>query len=183
VGVHRGSPGLLVALLATFAASAGAQSIRVSGVTSLQGIDLRPLVDDSASVTLATGTGPYRLLPDGRLVRCVDGEPFCRFRRSGDRTMATPLVQDLMATGWGLGEGISGHAHIRARSALGSGDLVWPRSSDEFDALEAWMQLERERFRVRLGRQWAATDSASTTTTARRSWCAADRPAPRRSAA
>jgi hypothetical protein len=133
-----------------------AQAVRVHGVTSVQGVDLRPLVEDSVAIGQATGTGPYRALGDGRLVRCIDGEAFCRFRRSGDRVLATPFVQDLRAAAWGFGQGVSVHAHIRARSTLGGDDFVWPRARDEFDAIEAYAQLERERLRLRLGRQWAS---------------------------
>ena len=134
---------------------ARAQSVRVTGTTSLQSVGVRPLVDDSVAVTEATGTGPYRQLADGRLVRCVEGEPFCRFRRSGDAITSVPVVQDLQAAAWGFGQGISAHAHLRGRESLGSGAFLWPRAGDRFDALEAYLQVERDRFRVRLGRQWA----------------------------
>lgn len=134
---------------------ADAQSVRVTGVTSLQGVDLRPLVDDSVPIGLATGTGPYRVLSDGRLVRCTTGEAVCRFRSSGTRAMAAPVVQDLRAAAWGLGEGISVHAHVRLRETLGADPVAWPRSGDAFDALEAYAQLERGSMRARLGRQWS----------------------------
>ena len=148
----------LVALGGALVPCAGAaQALRIQGVTSVQGVDLRPLVEDSVPIAQATGTGPYRTLADGRLVRCIDGEAFCRFRRSGERVLATPLVQDLRAAAWGFGEGVSLHAHVRARSALGGEDFLWPRAGDEFDAIEAYVQLERERLRLRLGRQWASS--------------------------
>ncbi|MEW5918214.1 MAG: hypothetical protein AB1762_17560 [Gemmatimonadota bacterium] len=135
---------------------AGAQSVRIQGVTSVQSVDLRPMVEDSVPIGQASGTGPYRTLADGRLVRCIDGEAFCRFRRSGDRVAATPLTQDLRAAAWGFGRGLSLHAHVRARSALGNEDFLWPRARDEFDAIEAYMQFDRDQLRIRLGRQWAA---------------------------
>jgi hypothetical protein len=138
------------------AVSAAAQSVRVHGVTVVQSVDLRPMVDDSVPISQATGTGPYRSLPDGRLVRCIDGEAFCRFRRSGERVAATPLTQDLRAAAWGFGRGLSLHGHVRARSTLGGDDFLWPRARDEFDAIEAYMQYDRDQLRVRLGRQWAA---------------------------
>lgn len=134
---------------------AGAQGVRISGVTSMQAVDLRPLVEDSVPIGQATGTGPYRALPDGRLVRCIQGELYCRFRSSGERALATPLVQDLRAVAWGLGEGISLHAHVRARSSLGGSALSWPRAEDTFDAIEAWLEIDRSAMRARLGRQWA----------------------------
>jgi hypothetical protein len=137
------------------ASEATAQAVRVQGVTWVQAVDVRPLVEDSVPIGQASGTGPYRTLADGRLVRCIDGEVFCRFRRSGERALATPLVQDLRAAAWGFGRGVSLHAHLRARSALGNDEFLWPRAGDEFDAIEAYVQLDRERLRLRLGRQWA----------------------------
>lgn len=143
-------PGLLAAPL-------GAQSVRITGVTTMQGVDLRPLVDDSIAVDSVTGDGPLRSMPDGRLVRCIDGEAVCRFRSSGARAMAMPLVQDLRASAWGLGQGISLHGHVRFRDALGSDPIAWPRADDAFDALEGFLQLDRGRARARLGRQWAVS--------------------------
>jgi hypothetical protein len=156
LAASRGAAAIAL-LLAVLPHDAPAQSGRVTGVTVIQAVDLRPLVDDSVPVGDVTGTGPYRQLSDGRVVRCVEGDPYCRFRSSGDRMTATPLVQDLFGTLWGFGEGLSAHAYLRARSPLGRRDLLWPRSDDEFDLLEAWVQLERERYRVRLGRQWTTT--------------------------
>jgi hypothetical protein len=137
-------------------ALAASQAVRVHGVTVLQGVDMRPWVEDSVPIGQATGAGPYRSLSDGRVVRCIDGEAFCRFRRSGERVIATPLTQDLRAAAWGFGRGVSLHAHVRARGALGNDDFLWPRARDEFDAIEAYLQLERETLRMRLGRQWAS---------------------------
>jgi len=139
--------------IAMGASLAQAQSVRVSGVTSMQAVDLRPLVDDSVPIGLAIGDGPYRTLADGRVVRC-DGIAWCRFRSSGTRVTATPLVQDLRASAWGLGQGISLHTHVRLRDALGSDQFEWPRADDAFDALEAYLQVDRPRLRARVGRQW-----------------------------
>jgi hypothetical protein len=152
---------LLLAVLGIGAPAAPAivraQQVRISGVTSMQGVDLRPLVDDSVPITTVTGTGPYRTTADGRLVRCTTGAAFCHFRSSGARVLAAPVVQDLRAVAWGLGEGVSVHAHVRLREALGNDPVSWPRADDGFDALEAYAQLDRGAWRARLGRQWAAS--------------------------
>jgi hypothetical protein len=142
-------------LLLLGSSAALAQGVRVGGVTTVQTLDIRALVDDSVPVGLATGTGPYRSLADGRLVRCVEGEPFCRYRTSGSRELVAPVVQDLRAVAWGFGEGISVQAHVRARGSLGGGEATWPRASDTFDALEAFLEVDRGPAVVRLGRQWA----------------------------
>jgi hypothetical protein len=146
---------LIAILLLSGSTSAFAQGVRISGVTSMQAVDLRPLVEDSVPIGLTTGTGPYRVLDDGRLVRCVEGEPVCRFRSSGSREMVAPVVQDLRAVAWGFGEGISFQAHVRARGSIAGRDSLWPRAADAFDAIEAWMEIDRGPVIARLGRQWA----------------------------
>ena len=74
--VNRGRVATIVLLFVSAPISSHAQSARVTGTTLVQAVDLRPLVDDSVPVGLATGNGPYRQLEDGRLVRCVDPEPY-----------------------------------------------------------------------------------------------------------
>lgn len=146
--------GATITLLMLSGTGAVAQGVRITGVTSMQAVDLRPLVEDSVLVALASGSGPYRALSDGRLVRCIEGEPYCRFRSSGSRELAAPVVQDLRAVAWGFGEGISLHAHVRARGSLGGSAAAWPRADDSFDAIEAWLEIDRGATRARLGRQW-----------------------------
>jgi hypothetical protein len=57
---------------------------------------------------------------------------------------------------WGLGEGISAFTHLRVRGSLGSEQVSWPRADDSFDALEAWIEIDRRAFRARLGRQFVS---------------------------
>jgi hypothetical protein len=147
---------LAIGALVSGPVEAAAQAVRITGVTTVQAVDIRPLVEDSVPIGTATGTGPYRQLADGRLVRCIDGEAYCRFRRSGSRATTMPAMQDLQATAWGFGEGISVHAHVRARGSMSGEDFAWPRADDRFDALTAYVELDRRQFRVRAGRQWAA---------------------------
>ena len=144
----------LAAVALCVASNAFAQGVRVTGITAMQAVDLRPLVEDSVPIEQTSGSGPYRTGPDGQVVRCIPGEPYCRFRSSGSRVMAAPLFQDLYVAGWGLGQGISVQAHARLRGSLG-GDYEWPRSDDAFDLVEGYAQYERGSFQGRLGRQWA----------------------------
>src|SRR6185295_20283850 len=65
---------------------AGAQGIRIQGTTWMQFVDLRPLVPVSTGFV------------------------------SGDRVSSAPVLQDLTMSAWGLGAGISAHAHLRART-------------------------------------------------------------------
>ncbi|MFN8574841.1 MAG: hypothetical protein U0132_22495, partial [Gemmatimonadaceae bacterium] len=93
---------------------------------------------------------------DGHPVQCTGATGYCRLLTSGDRVTASPLLQDLELSGWGLGEGISVHAHVRGRETLGSNALPWPRVNDHFDALDAYVNIERTSYRARLGRQWTS---------------------------
>ena len=131
------------------------QDIRITGVTWAQSIDLRPLRRDSVRASATTGTGETRRGPQGQLVNCVEGDTFCGFLTSRERETTRPLLQDLSVAAWGLGQGISLHAHGRVREALGASSASWPRLNDRFDVLDAYLELDRPRARVRLGRQWS----------------------------
>lgn len=139
------------------AAPGAAQGIRISGTTWLQSIDLRPLRQDSVLATQVMGTGIERRTADGQLVQCADAVAYCYFATSGAREMTNPLLQDLAIAAWGLGEGISAHAHLRARASVGGESALWPRLDDRFDALEAYVQVDRRLGRARLGRMWATS--------------------------
>lgn len=141
----------------TGARSAAAQGVRISGTTWLQSIDLRPLRQDSVLASQASGTGLVRRAADGQLVQCPQGAAYCYFATSGARETTNPLLQDLSIAAWGLGEGISAHAHLRARASLGGERALWPRLDDHFDALEAYVQVDRRSGRARLGRLWATS--------------------------
>ncbi|HZD05592.1 MAG TPA: hypothetical protein VE173_11750, partial [Longimicrobiales bacterium] len=128
--------------------------VRVGGVTSFRYIQVRPLKEDSVPVEETRGDGLLRRTGDGVLVRCVAGEAVCRYYRTDERTSTVPGIQDVTVSGWGFGRGVRVYAHLRARTDLGSADDLWPRSEDAFDALAAYVELNRERFRVRVGRDW-----------------------------
>ncbi len=133
---------------------AQAQGIRISGVTALQYVELRPLVTDSAPIATLPGTGEWRTSPGGVPALCSDVTGFCRFERSGSRLGAMPLLQDLTVVGWGGMEGLSFRADVRGRTRAGSAGFAWPRADDHFDVLDAYAELERGPWHGRLGRQW-----------------------------
>jgi hypothetical protein len=142
---------LMLALPATVAA----QGLRLSGVTTVQVIELRPFVIDSALASSLPGSGDWRTAPGGVPAICSSGSLYCRFERSGGQVSAMPLLQDLTLTGWGWREGLSFHADLRARSQIGGGsDFTWPRANDHIDLVDAYAELERDAWRGRLGRQW-----------------------------
>jgi len=118
-----------LALLAFAAAPLTAQSVRVRSITTSRFVELRPISYDADS-------GVYR---------------------AGPVAMASPLTLDAEVSAWGLGvPGLRAYALLRGRAALGS-ELAWPRSNDHFDALYAFLELERQHYRVRAGRQQRAS--------------------------
>ena len=148
----------LLVLLATggLAAEGAAQGVRIAGTTTVQLIDVQRMVDDSIAadeVTRVPGT-TLAETADGTIVRCITGVPWCRFRRAGDVATTVPLLQDLQLSAWGFGTGISVQAHVRARQAFGPVRDLYPRAQDRFDALTAFVEIDRRRLRARLGRQW-----------------------------
>jgi hypothetical protein len=130
------------------------QSVRVSGATSLRYVELRPFIRDSVAAALTSGEALLRQLPDGRVVRCIPGEAFCRDVRPGPVASTVPVMHDLEVSAWGFGEGLRLFAQARARTALGGNRALWPRADDAFDLLSLYAEIRRERLRVRAGRQW-----------------------------
>ncbi len=135
-------------------APAAAQSVRASGSTSLRYVELRSLVRDSVAADSTAGVGLLRQLADGRVVRCIPGEGFCRDTRPGDIESAVPMIQDLELSAWGFGTGIRAFAQLRARETLAGNRGLWPRSDDALEVLAFFAEIERPRIRVRAGRQW-----------------------------
>ncbi len=147
-----------VALLAcVLPATLPAQSVRVSGVTTMRYIGIRPLTADSVLAADVPGTTLIRETVDGHTVRCVEGATYCRFFRSADALAAVPASQDLSVSAWGFGRGLRVFARARARASLAAGEAVWPRADDPLDILAAYAELDRPAFRIRAGRQWATT--------------------------
>jgi hypothetical protein len=63
-------------------------------------------------------------------------------------------VQDLDMSAWGFGvEGLRVYMNVRLRSSLGD-DEFWPRTDDHFDLFAAYVELDRDVYRVRLGRDY-----------------------------
>lgn len=130
-----------------------AQGVRVSGATVANYVELQPMVEDSVPADLTTGAGLVRQSALGT-VSCPEPGAWCYFYRSRARQHTIPLAQDIELTGWGLGRGVSVYAHVRARANGGGVSQLWARESDHFDALAAYVEVDRERWRARAGRQW-----------------------------
>lgn len=141
---------LLIGLL--LPAALAPQGFRISGVTTMQLVELRPLLTDSIAASAVPGTGQYRTASFG--VPAVCDSLFCHYERSGTRISALPVLQDLTLNAWGLAQGLSLHSDVRMRTEFGGGGLVYPRADDHFQVLDAYLQLDRDWGRARLGRQW-----------------------------
>ncbi len=128
--------------------SASAQGVR--GTVTIDGsyLQLQTLARDSVPESEVPGTGTIRRLPDGTIVTCSTGE-VCRWYRSGPVEPIWATNQDLRFTAWGGVRGLSATVAVRGR--LGTSDF-WPRSSQEFDAIDAYLTYEHSRFRARGGR-------------------------------
>jgi hypothetical protein len=129
-----------------------AQGFRISGVTTMQLVELRPLLTDSLAASAVPGTGQFRTAAFG--VPAVCDSLFCHYERSGTRVSAVPVLQDLTLSAWGLAEGLSLHSDLRLRTELDNNGLIYPRSDDHVQLLDAYLQLDRDWGRARLGRQW-----------------------------
>lgn len=150
----RGVPLFVLALLVAGIAPLRAQSIRATGISTMQYVRIRPVAEDSVAIGYVTGDGLLRTAPGGELVRCSDGEKWCRYLRSSGEVSIMPLVQDISLSAWGLGRGIRAFARLRLRGSLGGNEELWPRADDPFDALVAYLEWERGRLRFRGGRQY-----------------------------
>jgi hypothetical protein len=156
VGAATGAAVALACLLSV-PAPADAQSVRVTGSTVLRYVEVRPLVRDSVPAEEVGGRGLLRQTADGQVVRCMMGDLFCRGTSPGDRVSSIPSTQDLEVSVWGFGEGLRGFAHLRGRTAWGSNPDLWPQADEALDVLAAYGELDRERYRVRAGRQWTTS--------------------------
>jgi hypothetical protein len=135
-------------------ARADAQSVRVSGSSSMQFIQLRPFTRDSVLATETTGTELLRQLPDGSVVRCIPGEEFCSQVHAGSVISTIPMIHDLDVSVWGFGRGLRVFSQLRGRTTLGPNNDLWPREDRPLDVLSLYGEMERGAFRVRAGRQW-----------------------------
>ena len=135
------------------ASASHAQGIRITGSSFVEYFELQPLAQDSIPVAQTLGSSSVRDSPVGT-VSCPTTLGFCYYYRSRAVEHTLPLVQDVAVTGWGLGTGISAYVHLRARGSLGGVSDLYPRENDNFDALAAYVELNRGSVVARAGRQW-----------------------------
>jgi hypothetical protein len=144
----------LAAFVLLAAPSILAQTVRVTGSTSLRYIELRPFIRDSVASGTTSGTELLRQLPDGRIVRCIPGDAWCYDVRPGEPASTLPLIQDLSLSAWGFSRGLRLYSQLRGRASLGADRALWPREDDHLEVMALYGELERGTMTLRAGRQW-----------------------------
>lgn len=141
--------GLLV-LVTLAPMSLSAQGIRGSLLTTARYVQLQPLDSMDIPRDSVTVLGPGQYLYGGAPAYCFTTDT-CMQYRAGAVEGATVLTQDLGFTAWGLGmEGLSATVQLRGRA--NGGAITWPQSNRAFDAILAYLELNRSLLRLRLGR-------------------------------
>lgn len=131
-----------------------AQSGRLWGTSTMQYVEVRPLVVDSVLQSEVPGDGLLRPIPGGGVVRCVTGEDYCRYGRSDDPVHTVPMIHDVSGTAWGFAEGVRLYTRFILRGEVAGQEGIWPRAGDTFDLVLAYLEWNRRALRVRAGRQW-----------------------------
>ncbi len=127
-----------------------AQGIRGSLLTTARYIQLQPLDTLGIPRDSVTEVGPGQYLFGGVPAYCITADR-CMQYRAGSVQGATVLTQDLGFTAWGLGmQGLSATVQLRGRA--NGGAITWPQSDNAFDAILAYLELDRSLLRLRLGR-------------------------------
>ncbi|MEE8176216.1 MAG: hypothetical protein V3T97_06360, partial [Gemmatimonadota bacterium] len=140
----RALPPILMLLFSLSPEPLGAQGFRGEVGMSASFLETPTLVRDSVPESQVSGEGRLRQLPDGTVVTCTPGE-FCRWYRSGPIEPVWVLNQDLRLAIWTGVQGLSLHTALRGRYGT---DGFWPRSSQEFDALSAYVSYNHKKFQA-----------------------------------
>lgn len=149
--------GAMVCALSALAAPLSAQGVVITGASSARYVDVRTLVNDSVTTAETDSVSDlYRRTQSGVLVKCL-ADGWCRYQRAGSPANLVALMQDLDVTAWGFGQGVSIHAQLRARTAMGDARDLWPQAQETLEALAAYVDVDREHVHAKLGRQWSAS--------------------------
>lgn len=129
-----------------------AQQWRSRVSTRVQYVEAQTLVLDSVPVGSTTISNGRTVVGD-LLVTCGGGD-YCYFYRSGATIDNTPTVLDADLNVFGFGvEGLRFYVSTRFQWAFGGTDF-WPQVNDNFQLLNAYLELNRRAFRIRVGRDY-----------------------------
>ncbi len=147
---------LFVLCLLGLPAPTAGQGLGVNGKarTYVSYLQVRDLVQDSVAAAAVPGEGIQRTLDDGTRVTCADA--WCRYFKSGSAVGMVPFLQDLELNAWSGIQGLRGYTHLRFRQPFGDGDY-WPRMDSQIEALAAYLEFQRPKYRIRAGRIWETT--------------------------
>jgi hypothetical protein len=142
------SPATLLALAFVWSGwltpSLQAQQWRSRVSTRVQYVEGQTLIRDSV---LSTEVGDTP-------ATCATGAEYCYFYRAGAVQATYPAVLDVDLSVFGFGlDGFRVYVSTLFRADMG-GDEFWPRVNDNFDLLAAYLELTRDWFRVRVGREY-----------------------------
>ncbi len=143
-------------LLLLWPCASAAQDFRGELRSNGRYIEVRPIRLDTVARDLVSPGVGGRLEFEGQPVFCNASTGTCTRYVSAPVEHAVLLTQDVAFTAWGFGvTGLSATVLLRGRADAGGG-FDWPRADDPFDAILAYAELNRERWRVRVGRQQTA---------------------------
>jgi len=148
---RRALPLALAALLLPGLAAAQGWQLRLDART--QSASYRGWQVDSIPVgDTATGSSGLPETPDGYIVSCT-GTTMCDYWRPGAARHGLPTTLTADAAAWGLGvAGLSLKLRARAGADLAEGS-PWYGPDKSVELIEGYADLDRARYRVRLGRQ------------------------------
>jgi hypothetical protein len=130
---------------------AAAQGVRGSVGSTARYVELRPLRQDTVPRELVTARPDGTFTFEGLPASC--DEVRCVIYRAGSVQHALLATHDVDMTVWGFGvTGLSASFLARGRTHL-DGEFELPRSNEAVEAILAYAELVRGRYRLRAGRQ------------------------------
>jgi hypothetical protein len=155
--IHGGGAARCLAVAALFVVpisfgdAAHAQGVRGTLGSTTRYVELRPLRLDTIPIEQATQRADGTWIHQNAVVAC--DSVVCTLYGTGPLQHSLAATHDANFTAWGFGvEGLSATAVLRARSHL-SGEFRLPHADIEAEALLAYAELVRARYRLRVGRQ------------------------------
>lgn len=145
--------GVAMALFLTSADALEAQGWRSRISSRVQYVEANSLVRDSVPAADAVFMNGRWMAGDS-VVTCSSGRAYCYFYTTGSTLSTYPSVLDVDLNVFALGvEGLRFYVNSRWQTDFG-GDEFWPQSNETVQLLNAYAELNRRHWRVRLGRDY-----------------------------